>query len=68
MSKETQRTHERQLATLRLQLEQSLIYQERLQKMLAIEEKELAELEAELAAVEQERQKAQYEPIPSGQL
>jgi len=47
MSAQAKQTHKRQLAALQQQLEQSLIYQERLQKMLAIEEKELAEAEQE---------------------
>jgi len=54
---EAKQSHERQLAALHQQLEQSQIYQDRLRKMLATEEKELAELEAELATVAQKRSK-----------
>jgi beta-lactamase regulating signal transducer with metallopeptidase domain len=70
MSAEAQQSHGRQLATLRQQLEQSQIYQDRLRKMLAVAEKELAELEAELAAAEQKRRtalKTQNKLTPPGQ-
>lgn len=58
---QAKQNHQRQLAALRQQLEQSRIYQDRLQEMLAAEEKELVELEAQLAA-EQKRRKRQKTP------